>query len=137
MQVEYQGMSIDFAQPFRRATMTDLVKDATGVDFSAFGDTDLPAVCKAASAALEQGGASEAAVYAVTRTNSPSVCISIAHRFSCLAATLQGGLAHLGRPETSLHHWFSIIPCARAACVIVSDKTTTRSGTYPEDQRIL
>lgn len=66
-QVDYQGMAIDFSQPFRRATMTDLVKEETGVDFSAFSDTDLPAASKAASAALEQGGASEAAVYAVTQ----------------------------------------------------------------------
>lgn len=39
-QVPYQGQVLDFGAPFRRATMHDLVRDATGVDFGRFG-TDL------------------------------------------------------------------------------------------------
>lgn len=30
--ISYQGVDIDLAQPFRRATMRDLVKDASGYD---------------------------------------------------------------------------------------------------------
>eukprot|EP00614_Pseudopedinella_elastica_P008240 CAMPEP_0172588094 /NCGR_PEP_ID=MMETSP1068-20121228/7041_1 /TAXON_ID=35684 /ORGANISM="Pseudopedinella elastica, Strain CCMP716" /LENGTH=643 /DNA_ID=CAMNT_0013383327 /DNA_START=93 /DNA_END=2024 /DNA_ORIENTATION=+ len=33
-QVTYQGVKIDLTPPWRRATMSDLVKDATGFDFS-------------------------------------------------------------------------------------------------------
>lgn len=40
LQLPYQGQVLDFGAPFRRATMHDLVKDATGVDFESFG-TDL------------------------------------------------------------------------------------------------
>ena len=30
LEVQYQGQQLDFAQPFRRATMTELVREATG-----------------------------------------------------------------------------------------------------------
>jgi lysyl-tRNA synthetase class 2 len=34
--IEYQDVNIDLTPPWRRATMHDLVKDATGLDFSSF-----------------------------------------------------------------------------------------------------
>eukprot|EP00955_Chlamydomonas_euryale_P035960 350275-Chlamydomonas_euryale.AAC.1 len=49
--VEYQGTSIDFNKPFRRVTMNDLVKEATGVDVLAFG-SDLDGAKAAAASAL-------------------------------------------------------------------------------------
>jgi lysyl-tRNA synthetase class 2 len=35
-QISYQGTAIDLAPPWRRATMHELVQDATGLDFTAF-----------------------------------------------------------------------------------------------------
>ena len=46
----YQGQEIDLAPPWRRATMNDLVKEKTGVDFSAFDD-----ISKAISKVKELG----------------------------------------------------------------------------------
>ena len=37
-EITYQGIELDFGAPFRRATMHDLVREATGVDFEAFSD---------------------------------------------------------------------------------------------------
>ncbi|MDO4987986.1 MAG: lysine--tRNA ligase [Synergistes sp.] len=36
--VDYQGNEIDFSKPFRRATMTELVKEQTGIDFETISD---------------------------------------------------------------------------------------------------
>jgi hypothetical protein len=42
LQLPYQGAVLDFGAPFRRATMHDLVRDATGVDFEALaGDLEV------------------------------------------------------------------------------------------------
>ncbi len=38
--ITYQGTEIDLAPPWRRATMHELVEDATGLDFSSFGGRD-------------------------------------------------------------------------------------------------
>jgi lysyl-tRNA synthetase class 2 len=35
---EFAGVQLDFTPPFRRASMTDLIKEKTGVDFSKFPD---------------------------------------------------------------------------------------------------
>jgi hypothetical protein len=35
LQLPYQGQVLDFEAPFRRATMHELVKDVSGVDFEA------------------------------------------------------------------------------------------------------
>jgi lysyl-tRNA synthetase class 2 len=59
--VDYQGVQIDLYKPFRRATMAELVRDATGVDFlaqfggggGAAGTGDVDAARSAALAALE------------------------------------------------------------------------------------
>ena len=46
----YQGTDVDLTPPWRRATMHELVQDATGLDFTAFSSRD-----KAASAMAEAG----------------------------------------------------------------------------------
>lgn len=38
--ITYQGTEIDMAPPWRRATMHDLVQDATGLDFSSFSSRE-------------------------------------------------------------------------------------------------
>ncbi|MBE9045878.1 lysine--tRNA ligase [Pleurocapsales cyanobacterium LEGE 10410] len=48
--VSYQGEEIDLTLPWRRVTMHDVVRDATGVDFSQFADFDL------AKTAAKDGG---------------------------------------------------------------------------------
>jgi lysyl-tRNA synthetase, class II len=48
--ISYQGQELNFTAPWRRATMTDLVKEATGVDFMGLTDA------KAARAAAEKIG---------------------------------------------------------------------------------
>tara|TARA_Y100001968_G_scaffold314434_1_gene339766 strand:- start:7926 stop:9419 length:1494 start_codon:yes stop_codon:yes gene_type:complete len=49
-QIIYQGQEIDLTPPWRRATMNDLVKEKTGIDFSQFED-----ISKALSAIKEIG----------------------------------------------------------------------------------
>lgn len=49
--IEWQGTSLDFESPFRRASMVELVKEHTGVDFSSL--TDEEARKEAASRGLE------------------------------------------------------------------------------------
>ena len=46
----YQGIDVDLTPPWRRATMHELVQDATGLDFTAFSSRD-----QAASAMAEAG----------------------------------------------------------------------------------
>ena len=46
----YQGTDVDLTPPWRRATMHELVQDATGLDFTAFGSQD-----QAAAAMVEAG----------------------------------------------------------------------------------
>ena len=41
--ITYQGTEIDLTPPWRRATMHELVKDITGLDFTAFSSRDLAA----------------------------------------------------------------------------------------------
>ncbi|WP_320666800.1 lysine--tRNA ligase [Prochlorococcus sp. MIT 1307] len=48
--ISYQAMEIDLTPPWRRATMHDLVKEATGIDFTTFNDRD-----DAAAAMVEFG----------------------------------------------------------------------------------
>jgi lysyl-tRNA synthetase class 2 len=60
--VDYQGVRIDLSKPFRRATMAELVRDATGVDFlasfggggGAAGTGDVDGARAAALAALDK-----------------------------------------------------------------------------------
>ena len=56
--ISYQGIDIDLTPPWRRATMHDLVKEATGVDFASFESNHDKALTALTEAGLE---ASEAA----------------------------------------------------------------------------
>ena len=47
-QISYQGTEIDLAPPWRRATMHELVQDATGLDFTSFGSREEAAAAMAA-----------------------------------------------------------------------------------------
>ncbi|MFU8883891.1 MAG: lysine--tRNA ligase [Cyanobacteriota bacterium] len=47
-QIHYQGTAIDLAPPWRRATMHELVQDATGLDFTSFGSREEAAAAMAA-----------------------------------------------------------------------------------------
>jgi lysyl-tRNA synthetase class 2 len=49
-EITYQGSAIDLTSPWRRATMHDLVQEATGLDFTAFAGPD-PAESRARAAA--------------------------------------------------------------------------------------
>ena len=46
--ITYQGTEIDLTPPWRRATMHELVKDITGLDFTAFSSRDLAAAAMTA-----------------------------------------------------------------------------------------
>ncbi|QBE67755.1 Lysyl-tRNA synthetase (class II) [Synechococcus sp. WH 8101] len=47
--ITYQGMEVDLTPPWRRATMHELVQEATGLDFTAFTDRDAAATAMAAA----------------------------------------------------------------------------------------
>lgn len=55
LRVEYQGQVLDFESPFRRATMHELVKESTGIDFESFlhDDAALHAAQQAAVSYLQ------------------------------------------------------------------------------------
>jgi lysyl-tRNA synthetase class 2 len=49
LKIQYQGTEIDLTSPWRRVTMHDAVREATGVDFTAFGElSEAIAAAKAA-----------------------------------------------------------------------------------------
>ncbi len=48
-QLSYQGSDIDLTPPWRRATMHDLVREATGLDFGAFSSRDQAAAAMSAA----------------------------------------------------------------------------------------
>eukprot|EP00798_Chlamydomonas_sp_ICE-L_P009938 gene9938-7808_t len=52
-EVEYQGVTLDFESPFKRATMSDLVKEQSGLDVLGFG-SDLAGAKEAAIEALQK-----------------------------------------------------------------------------------
>ncbi|GAQ90046.1 Lysyl-tRNA synthetase class II [Klebsormidium nitens] len=53
---DYQGTPLDFTRPWRRATMHDLVKEATGVDFDSFAGDVEAARAAALDAVAAAGG---------------------------------------------------------------------------------
>ncbi|CAM8967708.1 unnamed protein product [Rhodiola kirilowii] len=72
--IDYQGLDICLDRPWRRETMHDLVKEATGVNFSQFGN-DLEAAKEAASKAL-------AIVRGTKDSSSLEMCSSVGHVLS-------------------------------------------------------
>jgi lysyl-tRNA synthetase class 2 len=55
-QITYQDTAIDLTPPWRRATMHDLVKEATGLDFTGFEGPDPAASRARAAAAMAEAG---------------------------------------------------------------------------------
>ena len=69
--VPYEGGVIDLGSPFRRASMADLVREATGLDFDAFAG-DLEAARAAALEAMEKADvASHSARTSLSRACGP------------------------------------------------------------------
>ena len=107
--VDYQGQAIDFGKPFRRATMHDLVQEATGVNFEEYsqgGPEGLSAAREAAIAALratpEDTRAEEGKI-----TTAPSVGHVLNEVFEALVeSTLQ-------QPTFVLDHPVEISPLAK------------------------
>uniref|UniRef100_A0A7N0TH79 Lysine--tRNA ligase n=1 Tax=Kalanchoe fedtschenkoi TaxID=63787 RepID=A0A7N0TH79_KALFE len=72
--IDYQGVEICLERPWKRETMHNLVKEATGVDFSKFGK-DLEAAKEAASKAL-------ATLLGAKNSSSVEMCSSVGHVLS-------------------------------------------------------
>ena len=65
--IPYEGGEIDLGSPFRRASMADLVLEATGVDFGSYAD-DVEGAKAAALEAMEKADvATHAAVSSLAR----------------------------------------------------------------------
>lgn len=68
--IPYEGGEIDLGSPFRRASMADLVLEATGVDFGSYAD-DVEGAKAAALEAMEKADvATHAAVSSLARESS-------------------------------------------------------------------
>jgi lysyl-tRNA synthetase class 2 len=108
LRLTYQGLDIDLEQPFRRATMHDLVREATGVDFAAFGGggEGLAAARAAGEAALRAlGPAAGGALPKVA--SAPSVGHVLNELFE---AAVEGSLQ---QPTFVLDHPVEISPLAK------------------------
>lgn len=57
--IEREGVKVDLSQPFRRATMLDLVRDHTGVDFRDITDEEARAVARERGLGDTPGGTGE------------------------------------------------------------------------------
>jgi lysyl-tRNA synthetase class 2 len=123
--VMYQDMEIDFGKSFRRATMHDLVKEASGVDFEQFdgttSSTGLDAAKEAAKNALlndnntktltttttTSGGGEGKGTILATIQSAPSVGHVLNHLFEAIVEpTLQ-------QPTFVLDHPVEISPLAK------------------------
>nr|XP_027125236.1 LOW QUALITY PROTEIN: lysine--tRNA ligase, chloroplastic/mitochondrial-like [Coffea arabica] len=71
LNIEYQGIGICLERPWRRETMHNLVKEATGIDFLKFGD-DLKAAKEATLKALDYSHDNQ-------DTFSIEACLSVGH----------------------------------------------------------
>lgn len=107
-QVEYQGLSLDFSQPFRRASMNDLVKESNeGLDVLSFG-SDLDGARAAALAAVERIESNDERRKARTKVNGAS---SVGHVLNELfEATAESKLL---QPTFVLEHPIEISPLAK------------------------
>ncbi|XP_039144581.1 lysine--tRNA ligase, chloroplastic/mitochondrial [Dioscorea cayenensis subsp. rotundata] len=80
LKIDYQGIEICLERPWRRETMHDLVKDATGIDFNQFGD-DVKSAVEAARQLL--GSSTEADDHVLVQT-----CPSVGHVLNEVFETL-------------------------------------------------
>ncbi|KAH7655846.1 lysyl-tRNA synthetase class II protein [Dioscorea alata] len=80
LKIDYQGIEICLERPWRRETMHDLVKDATGIDFNQFGD-DVKSAVEAARHLL--GISTEADDHVLVQT-----CPSVGHVLNEVFETL-------------------------------------------------
>jgi lysyl-tRNA synthetase class 2 len=105
--VEYQGQELDFGSPFRRATMHDLVQEATGVNFEEFSSSGgLEAAKEAAIKALQSSSQDTRAEQGKIAT-APSVGHVLNEVFEALVeSTLQ-------QPTFVLDHPVEISPLAK------------------------
>jgi lysyl-tRNA synthetase, class II len=102
--IMYQGMEMDLAQPFRRATMHQLVQEACGVDFESLGG-DVEAAKEAALRVLD--GRADLAKTRAAVVAARSVGIVLNEVFEALAEhTLQ-------QPTFVLDHPVDISPLAK------------------------
>jgi lysyl-tRNA synthetase class 2 len=106
LQLNYQGLAIDLSQPFRRAPMNDLVREATGVDFLGSFSSDLQGARAAALAALRQAPGNTGAEQAKV-AEAPSVGHVLNECFEALVEpTLQ-------QPTFVMDHPMEISPLAK------------------------
>lgn len=77
LQVPYQGATLDFASPFRRATMHELVREATGTDFSTFAPEEGPAAAQVARNCLAGREDAGGALAALDGASSPGVVVNV------------------------------------------------------------
>ncbi|KAL4853325.1 Lysine--tRNA ligase [Chlorella vulgaris] len=104
LQLPYQGQVLDFEAPFRRATMHELVKDVSGVDFEACA-TDIEAARSAALEALRQHPSTHGAQQAVSRADSVGYILN-----EVFEALVEGSLQ---QPTFVLDHPLEISPLAK------------------------
>ncbi|GAB4819350.1 hypothetical protein N2152v2_006396 [Parachlorella kessleri] len=104
LSVPYQGQELDFEQPFRRATMHDLVKEATGIDFEGFG-SDVEAARAAALQDLRRRPDSQPSQEAVQGAASVGVILN-----EVFEAVVEAGLQ---QPTFVLDHPVDISPLAK------------------------
>ena len=107
--VDYQGQELDFGGPFRRATMHDLVKEATGVDFETFGvgEDALNAAREAGVTALQAVGGESTRAEQRKVATAPSVGHVLNEVFEAVVeSTLQ-------QPTFVLDHPVEISPLAK------------------------
>ncbi|GIL82291.1 hypothetical protein Vretimale_7255 [Volvox reticuliferus] len=119
-QVSYQGVSIDFSQPFRRVTMAELVRESTGIDFeAAMASARRTADSGAgASAALEETRAAAEAVLMAHPDKDVRKCTAKVRSAPSLGHLLNEmfeavGEAGLVQPTFVLEHPVEISPLAK------------------------
>jgi lysyl-tRNA synthetase class 2 len=109
--VDYQGQELDFGKPFRRATMHDLVHEATGVNFEQFsksdGDGGLAAAKEAAITALQAVSSQDTRAEQGKIATAPSIGHVLNEVFEALVEST------LRQPTFVLDHPVEISPLAK------------------------